>query len=660
MAKVKHLSFSEGESWIVTFALRDAGGQPLNLTGALVEWAVSPTVAAGASLLVSSAGVYVTITDAVAGLGEVAIPPEGHSGVPDGEYTHELRATLADTTVTVQITGNLTVGASAFSAGGAESFGVVRSGHLQLDFDSGTTDADPGDGEFRFNNATASLASFVYVDLLDRFDVDITDWLAALDDSTTTAARGHLRFTKALNGAVWHEYLITGAVVTATGYRKVPVSHVDGGGSFAAGDIVLVQFSRTGNTGATGATGPAGTNGTNGLSGASALTVVDVVATANVDIATALENGDTVDGVVLATNDLVLLTGQTAPAENGVYVVPASGAAARHASFDAYDELPGAHFAVMEGTAKADTLWVCTSNKGGTIGTTAVAISERLGAGAGDMLKATYDPTNIAASPFARANHTGTQTLATISDAGAAAAAGVKNSVEIDAAAIHLVGDALTPGNSKFYGTSAAGAKGWNNLDLDKLTDVDLVTEVPAANDILRFNGTSWVPEPPPDGTAPIGLGDMTDVDFTTAVPVNGDMLQYDGVAEKWEPVAYKESLVIAASDETTALTAGTGKVTFRMPYAFTLTAVRASLTTAQATNGAGGIFTVDLNEAGVSVLSTKLTIDNTEKTSTTAVTAAVISDAALADDAEMSVDIDQIGDGTAKGLKVVFIGRRT
>jgi hypothetical protein len=114
------------------------------------------------------------------------------------------------------------------------------------------------------------------------------------------------------------------------------------------------------------------------------------------------------------------------------------------------------------------------------------------------------------------------------------------------------------------------------------------------------------------------------------------------------------KQLVIACSDETTALTAGTAKTTFRMPYALTVTGVRASLTTAQAS---GSIFTVDINEGGVSILSTKLTIDNTEKTSTTAATAAVVSDAALADDAEITVDIDQIGDGTAKGLKITLIG---
>lgn len=117
------------------------------------------------------------------------------------------------------------------------------------------------------------------------------------------------------------------------------------------------------------------------------------------------------------------------------------------------------------------------------------------------------------------------------------------------------------------------------------------------------------------------------------------------------------QSIIVAASDETTALTTGTAKVTFRMPYAFTLTAVRASLTTAQAS---GSIFTVDINESGTTILSTKLTIDNTEKTSTTAAIAPVISDTSLADDAEITIDIDQIGDGTAKGLKVALIGTRT
>lgn len=115
-------------------------------------------------------------------------------------------------------------------------------------------------------------------------------------------------------------------------------------------------------------------------------------------------------------------------------------------------------------------------------------------------------------------------------------------------------------------------------------------------------------------------------------------------VAREWQ---------VAASDETTALTAGTAKLTARAPRAMSVTAVRGSLSTAQAS---GSIFTVDINEGGTSILSTKLTIDNTEKTSTTAATPAVVSDASIADDAEITIDIDQVGDGTATGLKVTIL----
>lgn len=113
--------------------------------------------------------------------------------------------------------------------------------------------------------------------------------------------------------------------------------------------------------------------------------------------------------------------------------------------------------------------------------------------------------------------------------------------------------------------------------------------------------------------------------------------------------------LTVAISDESTAIT-GTGtQVTFRMPFAMTLTEVRASLNTAAST----GTFTVDINESATTILSTKLTIDATETTSTTANSGAVISDSALADDAEITIDIDDTGDDTATGAKVTLIGYR-
>lgn len=156
----------------------------------------------------------------------------------------------------------------------------------------------------------------------------------------------------------------------------------------------------------------------------------------------------------------------------------------------------------------------------------------------------------------------------------------------------------------------------------------------------------------PGDDADTLGSGAATD----------GHVLTADGAGgAAWEAVpgasAPTQSFIIACSDETTDLTTGTAKVTFRMPFAFTLTGVRASVTTAPT----GANLVVDINEGGVSILSTVLSIDAGEKTSTTAATAAVISDSSLADDAEITIDIDQVGSTVAgTGLKVTLIGTKT
>jgi hypothetical protein len=155
-------------------------------------------------------------------------------------------------------------------------------------------------------------------------------------------------------------------------------------------------------------------------------------------------------------------------------------------------------------------------------------------------------------------------------------------------------------------------------------------------------------------GTLELGAASDTTLARSSAgnVTIEGNLIYRAGGSFVGMPV----ELAYACSDEGTALTTGTAKVTFRMPFAMTLTGVRSSVTTAPT----GSTLVVDLNEGGTSVLSTKLSIDATEKTSVTAATAAVISDSTLADDAEMTIDVDQIGSTIAgTGLKVTLIGTR-
>lgn len=99
---------------------------------------------------------------------------------------------------------------------------------------------------------------------------------------------------------------------------------------------------------------------------------VRVATTAAGTLATSFENGDSVDGIVLATGDRILIKDQASQAENGIYTVNASGAPTRSTDMNVWAEVPGAFVAVEEGTSNADTVWLCTSNQGGTLDTTAI------------------------------------------------------------------------------------------------------------------------------------------------------------------------------------------------------------------------------------------------------------------------------------------------
>jgi hypothetical protein len=103
--------------------------------------------------------------------------------------------------------------------------------------------------------------------------------------------------------------------------------------------------------------------------------------TANITLATAVENGDTLDGVTLATGNRILIKNQTTQSENGIYTVNASGAPTRATDFDSPIEIDGGDFIfVTGGTVNDNTGWVQT-NTVGTIGTDAIAFTQFSGAG---------------------------------------------------------------------------------------------------------------------------------------------------------------------------------------------------------------------------------------------------------------------------------------
>jgi hypothetical protein len=173
-----------------------------------------------------------------------------------------------------------------------------------------------------------------------------------------------------------------------------------------------------------------------------------------------------------------------------------------------------------------------------------------------------------------------------------------------------------------------------------------------AAGDILYYNGTDYVR---------LAAGTTGYVLTAGATPAYVDSATSTQTMQNKDLTNANNTLpaeiVIAASDELTQLTTGNGKVTFRMPYAMTVTSVKASLTASQPS---GTVVTVDINENGSanSILGTKLTIPNGTRTSVGG-TPATITDSTLADDSEISIDIDSLGAAGASGLKVTIIGTR-
>jgi len=219
--------------------------------------------------------------------------------------------------------------------------------------------------------------------------------------------------------------------------------------------------------------------------------------------------------------------------------------------------------------------------------------------------------------------------------------------------AVPALSNEITIGDSSNRGL--VDIEGGNSLDAQLRLNCSAGTHAVTIEGPAHSGGNNYIVK------LPTGLPAVGKVLSVEQYAANGGGTSYTNpplATMKWSTPSelVTQSLIVAASDETTDLTTGTAKSTFRMPYAFTLSAVRASVTTAPT----GSTIIVNIKESGTTILSSRITIDATEKTSVTAAAQPVISDTALADDAEITVDIDQVGSTVAgTGLKITLIGTK-
>ena len=156
-------------------------------------------------------------------------------------------------------------------------------------------------------------------------------------------------------------------------------------------------------------------------------------------------------------------------------------------------------------------------------------------------------------------------------------------------------------------------------------------------------------------------VGDSSGNPERLAIGGAGTFLKSDGSDESWVTgagnIAPTLAFIVSLTAEDGDLTVADDLAQIRLPFAFTLTEVRAFVNTAPT----GAALTFDITEAGSTILSTLLTIDVSEKTSESAATPPVISDTTLADDAIISFNCDVIGSTVAgAGGKIMLIGYQT
>ena len=109
------------------------------------------------------------------------------------------------------------------------------------------------------------------------------------------------------------------------------------------------------------------------VTGLKTRTIVRVATTGNVTISSALQSGQTIDGISLSNGDKVLVKSNTNQTQNGVYIV--AGSPARDPEFDTVDELAGQMIIVKEGSVNADSFFLCTTDSG-TIGSANITFTQ--------------------------------------------------------------------------------------------------------------------------------------------------------------------------------------------------------------------------------------------------------------------------------------------
>lgn len=294
---------------------------------------------------------------------------------------------------------------------------------------------------------------------------------------------------------------------------------------------------------------------------------VRVATTADITIATALNAGDTLDGITLATGDRVLVKDQSAGAGNGIYIVGASPARA-------YDMLTGiqamgAFVYVIAGTANGGKLFKNTNTTLPTIGSTALTFTEFASASTAASISVAdsagwFTGTNVeTVLAELAAKAIGYQAHGAMGAAETFDAAIGWHSGTLDANCTFTLTGAPTGTVSSLFLELLQDGTGGRTITLPAsvVNKADLEAAQDTTADVTTFlvlvsrdGGTTWFGGWwGSGGTFVASLGDLSDVALST--PQEGDDLRYvSGLwvndSRKWEPVTNGEDVFVWDSDD--------------------------------------------------------------------------------------------------------------
>ena len=393
-----------------------------NLTGNVTGNAsgTAATVTGAAQTNITSLGTLTALTvDDVAVNGKV-ITMTGSSG-DTATLTAGTNGTLDITTTdTAAAAANIQITADGTAELAGTTVTLDSSGGITLDADGGTiTFADAGSslGTITSSGYTGNVVGDVTGDVTGTADVATVATTVTITDNESTDEDNAIIFTAGGDvdgGNIGLEsdgtltYNPSTGKVTATGFVGTLTGNVTGNASGTAATVTGAAQTAITSVGTLNGLAIAGsqtitmgsnrvTNVTDPTSAQDAATkaYVDAVktgldvkdsvvaaSTQNGTLSSAYTNGDTLDGVTLATNDRILLKDQSTGSENGIYTVNSSGAPTRATDFDADSEVTsGAFTFVTEGTVNGDSGFVLTTNDDITVGTTAMTWAQFSGAG---------------------------------------------------------------------------------------------------------------------------------------------------------------------------------------------------------------------------------------------------------------------------------------